>query len=266
MEKPRDFDPELPTLVLGGGGAFGIAYEYGIYESLREHGLELKDSQMLGTSAGSWVASLIATGRGYDDVADMPQIQVPNYKKGYMQGFAREVFGDDRAANVSAMALRLPSRRGLLPRAEMLNGGEHDLADVVSASSAVPGLFRPVGINGYDYVDGGVRSVVSADLAPKSRKVLAIAALTQYFMPPVGPALELALRGELWRWKKKNDGEVVFIRPNHAVSELITSPMDCFDFAIAKEVYVRAREQGERLVNERESIASLAIRTARQSA
>ncbi len=266
MEQPRDFDSELPTLVLGGGGAFGIAYEYGIYESLRDHGLDLKHAQMLGTSAGSWVASFIATDRGYADVADMPQIDVPNYEKGYMQGIAREVLGSDRAPNVSAMALRLPSRKGWLPRAEMLNGGEHDLADIVSASSAVPGIFRPVSINGHEYVDGGVRSVVSADLAPRSKKVLAIAALTQHFAPPVGPVLEGVLRLELTRWQRRTNGDVVFIRPNRAVSELVQSPMDCFDFDIAKRVYERAREQGERLVNERPSIAALAIEAVRRSA
>lgn len=38
------------------------------------------------------------------------------------------------------------------------------LADAVAASCAIPGFFKPVRINGQRYVDGGVRSMVNADL------------------------------------------------------------------------------------------------------
>ena len=57
MDKSYNYNPELPSLVLGGGGPFGIAFEYGIYESLRDAGIDLHDAQMLGTSSGSWGAS-----------------------------------------------------------------------------------------------------------------------------------------------------------------------------------------------------------------
>lgn len=42
---------------------------------------------------------------------------------------------------------------------------EADLATVVAASCAMGGFFRPVAIDGVDYVDGGSRSVTNADLA-----------------------------------------------------------------------------------------------------
>ena len=41
-----------------------------------------------------------------------------------------------------------------------------DVPDAVTASCAVPGLFRPVRIGGRDYVDGGVWSPANLDIAP----------------------------------------------------------------------------------------------------
>jgi NTE family protein len=38
------------------------------------------------------------------------------------------------------------------------------VADAVAASCAIPGFFKPVRINGQRFVDGGVRSMVNADL------------------------------------------------------------------------------------------------------
>ena len=50
--------------VFGGGGLFGIGYALGILDGLKEQGLDLSGSPMLGTSAGSWAASAVAFGVG----------------------------------------------------------------------------------------------------------------------------------------------------------------------------------------------------------
>lgn len=49
------------------------------------------------------------------------------------------------------------------------------LIDAVAASCAVPGVWPPVTIGARRYIDGGVRSSISADLAAGSSKVLIIA-------------------------------------------------------------------------------------------
>ncbi|USN96658.1 MAG: patatin-like phospholipase family protein [Candidatus Nomurabacteria bacterium] len=269
MEQSHDYNSELPSLVLGGGGPFGIAFEYGIYESLQGAGIDLADAQMLGTSAGSWVASFIATGRDYSDVADIPQIKVPNWQPGFLQGIAREVLGNDRASNVRTMAYRLPSREHPIPGPQKLRG--IDLADMVAASSAVPGLFRPVRIGNESYVDGGVRSIVSADVAPKSHRVLAIAALGQHLKQPigqhklaVGPALEWQLRRELNSWKQRHGGEVAYIQPNEKIAGMVEGPGDLFNFDIAHRVYDMAREQGEEVVERWRDMGTLALWLTRQ--
>ena len=52
-----------------------------------------------------------------------------------------------------------------------------DLVDAVAASSAVPGVWPPVTIDGVRFIDGGVRTSVNADLAEGSDRVLVIAPL-----------------------------------------------------------------------------------------
>lgn len=255
MEK---FNKNLPSIVLGGGGAFGIGYESGILDEFREKGAVFQDAQVLGTSAGAWVGGFIGMAKKYDDVATKLRIvKAPNRKPGYLQELTREVFGDDRAANVSAVALQLPARGARRPRAVKLNGGDHDLADIVAASSAVPGIFHSVRIGDHRYWDGGVRSIVSADLAPRSHTVLAVAAMTQHFVPPVGPVLELQLHHELKRWEKNNQGKVIYIRPNRAIGEIVHSFKDCFSVEIGKRAYEMARYQAADLIENRESIARL---------
>lgn len=57
------------------------------------------------------------------------------------------------------------------------------LVDAVAASCAVPAIWPPVTIGGARYVDGGVRTMVNADLAEGHDRVLIVA-------PMVDPALE----------------------------------------------------------------------------
>jgi NTE family protein len=49
-----------------------------------------------------------------------------------------------------------------------------DLIDAVAASSAVPGVWPPVRINGRHYIDGGVRSGTNADLAEGNDRILVL--------------------------------------------------------------------------------------------
>ncbi len=57
------------ALVLGGGGLAGIAWEIGVLLGLRDAGLDLTDADLLvGTSAGSVVATQVATGLVLEDM------------------------------------------------------------------------------------------------------------------------------------------------------------------------------------------------------
>ena len=51
------------ALVLGGGGVAGIAWEVGVIHGLMREGVDLSDADLIvGTSAGSVVGALVATG------------------------------------------------------------------------------------------------------------------------------------------------------------------------------------------------------------
>jgi NTE family protein len=63
-----------------------------------------------------------------------------------------------------------------------------DLVDAVAASSAVPGVWPPVTIEGSRYIDGGVWSLTNTDLASGHDRVLVLA-------PIVDPALEAEITG-----------------------------------------------------------------------
>jgi NTE family protein len=73
------------------------------------------------------------------------------------------------------------------------------LVDAVAASCAVPGVWPPVTIGARRYMDGGVRSVVNADLAAGSDAVLVLAPLS-------GPAA-----GELDAELAQLDGRVLAV-------------------------------------------------------
>lgn len=271
-----DFNPNLPAIVLGGGGTFGMGVEAGYLDEFKEHGADLTNAQMIGTSAGSWVSGFVARRKTFEEVTQkVKKVKVPNKTPNYLRDIAREIFEDERASNVSAMAVRWPSKRGQLPRMEMLNGGDYDLADIIAASSSVPGLFPKHEIDGNLYYDGGMRSMASVNLAPKSHKLLAIAALggnlgenirfnvgSRYVSPgPLGRvagfALEKWFEFEMGQWQRKHGGQVVFIRPNKEINALVGRWQDCFSVEVGKRAYKLARNHGAELIRNRESIANL---------
>src|SRR4051812_8169039 len=174
---------DLPQLsvAFGGGGPFGIAYGLGVADALIAGGLSFDGVDMLGTSAGAWVASCLATGVGFSELCTVPQLRLPNPRPGLLRGIAGDIFGDARSDYVTASAVRMP-----LSRRVLLSGAAHRLADIVAASSAVPGLFAPVRIGRHAYVDGGVRSLVSAHHATAARRLLVVAPIAGPMFGPAG--------------------------------------------------------------------------------
>ncbi|WP_336206248.1 patatin-like phospholipase family protein [Nonomuraea sp. LPB2021202275-12-8] len=57
------------ALVLGGGGALGIAWETGVLAGLAEHGVDLRDADLVvGTSAGAVVAAQLTAGLDLEEL------------------------------------------------------------------------------------------------------------------------------------------------------------------------------------------------------
>lgn len=163
--------PPKVALVLGGGAARGFAH-VGVIKALEAQGIV--PDIVVGTSAGSVVGALYASGMsGFelqqlgltmkeDMLADWA---LPN--RGVLRGEALQAFVNERVKNQPLQRLARPL--GVVAT-DLLSGDKvlfrtGDTGIAVRASSAVPGVFQPVTINGREYVDGGVTSPVPVQSA-----------------------------------------------------------------------------------------------------
>jgi NTE family protein len=167
VQKP----PLRIALVLGGGAARGFAH-IGVIKSLEAQGIV--PDIVVGTSAGAVVGALYASGMSGFELQNLAlQMKedlladwtLPN--RGVLKGAALQDFINQNVKNqpiqkfpkpLGVVATDLQSGERVLFR-----GGNAGMA--VRASSAVPGVFQPVEINGRDFVDGGLTSPVPAQAA-----------------------------------------------------------------------------------------------------
>lgn len=196
------------ALVLGSGGATGIAWELGVLSGLAAAGMNLAADLVVGTSAGALVAARLTTG-------GLPELEPAHQRAGRL--------GAAQLARLLAAQL-YPSRRHALawlgrlaaaawtPAAEQrwvervgvgLTGrpwpeslvivatdagsgrpayfsAAHpvDLATAVAASCAMPGVFPAVRVGGRLHFDGGLRSPANLDVAAGAAAVIALAPLS----------------------------------------------------------------------------------------
>jgi NTE family protein len=149
-------------IVLSGGGARGVAH-LGILKALEEFGI--KPSILSGTSAGAIAGAFYA--KGYS-IAEILKIVKEGHFFGFsnmamerkglfsMKGFAK-IYSEYFPQN-SFEELNLPL---YIAATDILNGeityfSTGDLSRSIMASSCVPLVFKPISINGTQYIDGGV--------------------------------------------------------------------------------------------------------------
>ncbi len=155
-------------LALGGGAARGFAH-IGVIQVLEEAGI--KPDLVVGTSAGSLVAAIYASGKTGAQLQIVAETMeeaaltdwiLPFVSRGMLRGEAlaryvsSQVGGktiDSFAMPLGIVATDLHSGQGVL----FMRG---DTATAVRASSAVPAVFQPVKIGTREYVDGGLVSPV----------------------------------------------------------------------------------------------------------
>lgn len=160
--------PPRVGLALGGGAARGFAH-VGVIQVLEEAGI--KPNLVVGTSAGSLVAALYASGRNAQQLqqaalsmeeAAFADWTLPFFNRGVLRGEALARYVNTQVGNrlIENMAVPL----GIV--ATNLNTGQGvlfqrgDTGTAVRASSAVPALFLPVKIGAHEFVDGGLVSPV----------------------------------------------------------------------------------------------------------
>ena len=215
-------------LALGGGAARGFAH-VGVIAVLEEAGL--RPQVVVGTSAGSLVAAIYATGKtsaqlqqtalSMEEVA-ITDWMLPIFGKGVFRGdalgrYVNQLVGgrliENMAIPLGIVATDLNSGQAVLFR-------RGDTGTAVRASSAVPAVFVPVKINGHEYVDGGLVSPVPVRFARQmgADVVIAVDISSPPEGNPAGDTLQILLQTFAIMGKSINQYELkeadVVVRPS----------------------------------------------------
>ena len=159
------------AIALGGGGAKGFAH-IGVLKVLESHGI--KPKIVTGTSAGSFVGSIYASGKTpfqlqqialtlkESDIRDLTL-----NSQGFVQGQKLQDYVNKHVGNkpiqqfpirFAAVATRLDTGR----KADFIKG---NAGQAVRASCSIPNVFVPAVIGGTKYVDGGLVSPIPVKTA-----------------------------------------------------------------------------------------------------
>jgi len=165
--------PAKIAVVLGAGASKGFAH-IGVLKVLEANKIPIH--MVVGTSAGSLVGSLYASGKNAFELQaiamKMEKDKVIDYdwkfwKGGVIKGEKLENFINQNVQNTPIEKLKIT----YYAVATNANTGEETVfgkgntGKAVQASCSVPGVFQPVKIGNSTYVDGGVVSPVAVDVA-----------------------------------------------------------------------------------------------------
>lgn len=219
--------PPRVGLALGGGAARGFAH-VGVIQVLEEAGI--RPALVAGTSAGSLVAALYASGKTGAQLQQIAETMeeatfadwtLPIFSRGLLRGDALARYVHTQVGGRLIEDLPLPL--GIV--ATDLNSGQGvlfqrgDTATAVRASSAVPAVFQPVRIAGREYVDGGLASPVPVRYARQmgAELVVAVDISNAPDANPAGDTLQILLQTFTIMGRSINNWELrdadVVVRP-----------------------------------------------------
>jgi NTE family protein len=185
-------------LALGGGAARGFAH-IGVIQVLEEQGIH--PDLVVGTSAGSLVAALYASGKSGVEMGSLAQTMdesgLTDWSfpgRGLIRGeaLARYVRAQTAGLTIEQMKLPLGIVATDLADGQPILFQRGDVGVAVRASSAVPAVFQPVKIGTREYVDGGLVAPVPVRFARQMGAELVIA--VDISSPPDGNGTGDALR------------------------------------------------------------------------
>ena len=247
--------PPRIGLALGGGAARGFAH-IGVIQVLEEAGIQ--PDLVVGTSAGSLVAALYASGKAGAELAALAQGMdegaITDWSfpgRGVIRGEALARYVREQTGQRTIEQMRLPL--GIV--ATDLDSGaailfqRGDTGMAVRASSAVPAVFQPVRIGTREYVDGGLVSPVPVRFARQmgAEMVIAVDISTPPDGAPTGDAFKMLLQTFSIMGKSINHFELrdadVVVRP-----KLVG--VGSADFAARTRAIAAGREAAQALLQE----------------
>jgi NTE family protein len=175
--------PARIAVVLGGGGSKGFAH-IGVLKVLEAQKIPVH--MIVGTSAGSLVGSLYASGKtAFELQAIAMKMETDNvidydwkiWKGGLIKGEKLTNFINANIQNTPIEKLKLNfyavATNAATGEEVVFARGNTGMA--VHASCSVPGVFQPLKIGNSTYVDGGVVSPVAVDVARRNGADMVIA-------------------------------------------------------------------------------------------
>lgn len=238
------------SLVLGSGGARGHAH-LGVIRAIEERGLEIRN--LAGTSMGAVIGGIHAAGALETYTEWAYRLEVGDVVKLLDFSFRGSVFKGERVYDVlseligqrkiedlgigfTAVATDIDAQREI-----WLNSGP--LFQAIRASSAVPGVFEPVRVNGRTLVDGGLVNPIPIAPTLNDDTDLTIAvnlnAMSGHQQRPPPPRIEPTAEDHAYRSRIKRFVADLFSSGEHAperlpASRLMVRSIDVMQGAIAR--------------------------------
>lgn len=283
MTSPRNGSPAR-ALVLGGGGAVGVAWQAGLLTGLREAGVDLAGAEAtVGTSAGALTGALLSSGRDVTDaltsLAALGQSIDPDALAAGDEAFLsamRQASLDADPRHALAAIGRAAQQASTLPEDVYLGlfgtldgtawpagfrctaidadtgdlvvwdqGSGVPLPHAVAASCSIPQLFPVVTIKGRHYLDGGMLSHLNATAAPPADILLVLSCQP---LGSQGPRAGSALAAS----DARADAELAQLRETRRLVALepdfsdIEAPANMMDPNLAIQAFQIGRRQAER--------------------
>ncbi|MFT4021858.1 MAG: patatin-like phospholipase family protein [Acinetobacter sp.] len=159
------------AIALGGGGAKGFAH-IGVLKVLEAHGIKAKI--VTGTSSGSFVGSLYASGKTPVQLqqlaAQLKESDIRDLtisRQGFVVGQKLQDYINREIGNksIQQFPIRFAAVATRLDNGQKVNFTRGNAGQAVRASCSIPNVFIPAKIGGVQYVDGGLVSPIPVKTA-----------------------------------------------------------------------------------------------------
>ena len=244
--------PRPLAYVLPGGGALA-AYQVGVLDALTAAGL--RPDRLIGVSAGAMNAALFAWSGDTESVRRLERLWSNVRRRDLLRvhpgrlalalagkrasfldnrhgiAFLRKHLGE-RLIQHAPIPLTIIATDLATGRPFILESG--DVVFAIVASSAFPGVFPPIELDGHTLIDGGVVADVPLDVAAE----LGMASVVVVTVPPLAPApapkhpVAVVLRSSTWGVEAHGRTIVAHPPDGLRVVEIPTQPSSVTTFAV----------------------------------
>ena len=173
------------ALALGGGAARGFAH-IGVIKALEAN--DIKPDIVVGTSAGSVIAAVYATGISGNELnriaINLDEASITDWAMPFSSKFGGLIKGDALQSEINRLVGNRTIDKMKIPlgiaSTDLKTGNpilfqRGDTGQAVRASCSVPGVFAPTIIAGREYVDGGLTNPVPVRFAKQMGADIVIA-------------------------------------------------------------------------------------------